>query len=120
MIVFVAMSLDYASDHLTAAVRSLATSERPLLERLQISWDEHVQMVWMKPCLTLDLLRDFRELWRSYTALSDDRESTKLRALTPDEAVVAIESLVSLAGAVAVAAATRTDEPLATLTDLGS
>jgi hypothetical protein len=46
------MSLDYAADHLTAAVRSLARSEYPLAERLQTVWDEHVQMVWMKPCLT--------------------------------------------------------------------
>ncbi len=28
------MSLDYAADHLTGAVRSLATSEDPLAERL--------------------------------------------------------------------------------------
>ena len=70
------MSLDYAADHLTAAVRSLATSERLLAERLQIAWDDHVQMVWMKPCLTRDLLREFRDLWRRHTALTDDRQST--------------------------------------------
>jgi len=118
MIALVAMSLDYASDHLTAAVQSLATSTKPLPERLQAAWDEHVQMVWMKPCLTRDLLRDFRELWRTYTAPSDDRESTKLRPLSGKEAARAIESLVSLASAVAIAAATSANEPLATLTDL--
>ena len=114
----IAMSLDYASDHLSAAVRSLATSEDRLAERLQTAWDEHVQMLWMKPCLTRDLLREFRDLWRDYTAPSEDRESTKLRDLTHDESRVAIERLVSLANMVAVAAAAPGDEPLATLADL--
>jgi len=112
------MSLDYASEHLTAAVRSVATSEDRLVERLQTAGDEHVQMVWMKPCLTRDLLREFRDLWRRYTAPSDDRENTALREMTRDEAVTAIESLVSLARKVAVAAATSGDEQLATLADL--
>jgi hypothetical protein len=113
------MSLDYAADHLTAAVRSLATSERPLAERLQTVWDEHVQMVWMKPCLTRDLLREFRDLWQRYTAPSDDRRSTKLRELTRDELVGAVDELVSLAANVAVASAHPSgDERLATLADL--
>jgi len=112
------MSLEYASDHLTAAVGSLATSEDRLAGRLQTAWDEHVQMLWMKPCLTRDLLREFRDLWRDYTAPSEDRESTKLRDLTHDESRVAIERLVSLANMVAVAAAAPGDEPLATLADL--
>ena len=112
------MSLEYASDHLTAAVRSLATSEDRLGGRLQTAWDEHVQMLWMKPCLTRDLLREFRDLWRDYTAPSEDRESTKLRDLTHHESRVAIERLVSLANMVAVAAAAPGDEPLATLADL--
>jgi len=113
------MSLDYASEHLTAAVRSLATSEDQLADRLQTAWDEHVQMIWMKPCLTRDLLREFRDLWRNYTAPSEDRQSTKLREVTRDESVTAIESLVSLANKVAVAAATPGQEQLATLADLG-
>ncbi len=112
------MSLRYASDHLTAAVRSLATSEGRLDERLQTAWDEHVQMVWMKPCLTRDLLREFRDLWQRYTAPSDDRQSTKLRELTHDESATAIESVVSLADKVSVAAAVSPDERLATLADL--
>jgi hypothetical protein len=112
----VAMNLDYASDQLTAAVKSLATSEDRLVERLQKVWDEHVQMVWMKPCLTRDLLREFRDLWHDYTAPSDDKQSTKLRALSRDESAVAIERLVSLANK--VAAATPGDEQLATLADL--
>ena len=115
----IAMSLDYASDHLSAAVRSLATSEDRLAERLQTAWDAHVQMVWMKPCLTRDLLREFRDLWQRYTAPSDDRQSTKLRDLTHDESVAAIEELVSLSDKVAVAAAASPQEPLATLADLG-
>ena len=41
------MSLGYAAEHLSAAVRSLAVSEEPLAERLQVAWDDHVQMVWM-------------------------------------------------------------------------
>jgi hypothetical protein len=113
------MSLDYASDHLTAAVRSLATSEDRLAERLQTAWDEHVQMVWMKPCLTRDLLREFRDLWQRFTAASDDRHSTKLRELTRDESVTAIDELVSLAEKVAVAAAATPQQRLATLADLG-
>ena len=114
-----AMSLEYASDHLTAAVRSLATSEDQLARRLQTVWDEHVQMVWMKPCLTRDLLREFRDLWHHYTAPSDDRQSTTLRDLTRDESVMAIDSLVSLANRVALAAVAPGNEQLATLADLG-
>lgn len=116
---YLAMSLEYASDHLTAAVRSLATSEDDLPQRLQRVWDEHVQMVWMKPCLTRDLLREFRDLWHEYTAPSDNRRSTGVRDLTRDEAAAAIDSLVSLANRVGVAAAVPSDEPLATLADLG-
>jgi hypothetical protein len=113
------MSLDYAEDHLTAAVRSLATSEQPLAERLQAAWDEHVQMVWMKPCLTRDLLREFRDLWQRYTAPSDDRRSTTLRGLTREELVGAIDELAALATKVSVASAHASgDERLATLADL--
>jgi hypothetical protein len=115
----VAMSLDYASEHLTGAVRSLASSEGRLADRLQTAWDQHVQMVWMKPCLTRDLLREFRDLWQRYTARSDGRLSTKLRELTPDESVTAVADLVSLANKVALAAATSPDAHLATLADLG-
>jgi hypothetical protein len=113
------MSLDYAAEQLTAATRALATSEQPLAQRLQAVWDDHVQMVWMKPCLTRDLLRRFRDLWQRYTAPSDDRRSTKLRALTPDEMVQAVDEIVSLAVDVAVASAHGSDdERLATLADL--
>jgi len=53
------MSLEYESEHMTAAVKTRATSESPLQERLQMAWDNHVQMLWMKPCLTADLLGEF-------------------------------------------------------------
>jgi hypothetical protein len=39
------VSLEYAADHLRAAVKSLAMSERPSQERLQVAWDDHVQML---------------------------------------------------------------------------
>jgi hypothetical protein len=81
--------------------------------------DAHVQMVWMKPCLTIDLLRDFQDLWRTYTAPSQDRQSTKLRELTRDESITAIERLVALANKVAAAAAAPGEAQLATLADLG-
>ena len=113
------MSLNYAADHLTAAVRSLGASELPLAERLQTVWDEHVQMVWMKPCLTRDLLVEFRDLWQRYTAPSDDGRGTKLRNLSREELVCAVDELVSLTTDVVVASARASgDERLATLADL--
>jgi len=113
------MSLDHAAEHLTAAVRSLATGEQPLADRLQTAWDEHVQMVWMKPCLTRDLLLEFRDLWQRYTAPSDDRRSTKLRELTHEELLRAVDEVVLLATHVAVdSAQVSEDETLATLADL--
>jgi hypothetical protein len=113
------VSLEYASDHLIAAVSSLASSERPLQERLQMAWDDHVQMLWMKPCLTSDLLREFRDFWHRYTAPSDDRTSTTLRILTEDELKGAIGELVALSARTTAAAARSADgEILATLADL--
>lgn len=113
------MSLQYASDHLVAAVKSLASSERPLHERLQVAWDDHVQMLWIKPCLTTDLLSDFKDFWHRYTAPSDDRTSTKLRTLTRNELEKAIDELVALFARTTVAAAqSPVDVRLATLTDL--
>ena len=75
-------------------------------------------MLWMKPCLTPDLLGEFRDLWRRYTAPSDDRASTRMRELSRAEATTAIASIVSLANKVAIATATRRGEQLATLADL--
>jgi hypothetical protein len=112
------VSLEYASDHLTAAVKWLATSESPLQERLQTAWDNHVQMLWMKPCLTADLLREFRDLWRRYTAPSNDRTATKLRDLTREELEDSIDEIVDLSARVTAAILSRVDQPLATLADL--
>jgi hypothetical protein len=113
------MALDIAADHLTAAVRSLATSEQPLPERLQTAWAEHAQMLWMQPCLPSELLREFRDLWQRYTAPSYDRRSTQLRALHLDEAMQAIQELVDLWQRVVDTSAVATgDEKLATLADL--
>jgi hypothetical protein len=113
------VSLEYASDHLIAAVSSLASSERPLQERLQLVWDDHVQMLWMKPCLTSELMREFRDFWHRNTAPSDDRTSTTLRVLTGDELKCAIDELVALlARTTAVAAQSADGGILATLADL--
>lgn len=113
------MSLQYAADHLIDAVRSLAASERPLPERLQSAWDEHIEKLWQQPCLTGDLLREFRDLWFRYTAQSDDPRNTKLRNLTGPELVQAVGDVVALSVRTSVAAANATgDEKLATLADL--
>ena len=112
------MSLEYASEHVTAAVKTLATSESPLQERLQIAWDNDVQMLWMKPCLTRDLLREFRDFWHRYTAPSTDRTATKLRHLTREELEQSVDELVDFAARITVAAHSPNDESLATIADL--
>ena len=112
------MSLEYAAGHLRDAVVALAGSEQSMPARLQRTWDDHVQMVWMRRCLTRDLLRDFKDLWEAYTAPDDDPQSTKLRALTPQEAAAATTALVDLATRTAIAASQPDQEQLATLADL--
>jgi enhancing lycopene biosynthesis protein 2 len=113
------MSLDYARDHLVDAVRSLAAGDDPPAVRLQAAWSGPVGMVWEKPCLTVDLLRDFRDMWHRYTAPSDDRTSTALRELGPDEVAAAVDEIVALLVGTAVAAAQAGDGVrLATLADL--
>ena len=112
------MSLEYAAGHLRDSVVSLALSEQPMQQRLQAAWDTHVQMVWMKRCLSRDLLRDFKALWEAYTAPSDDPHSTTLRTLTPDEAAGAAAALVDLSIRTAIAASQPEQEQLATLADL--
>jgi hypothetical protein len=112
------VSLDYATEHLTQAVRSLAVSEQPLEVRLQEAWDEQVQLLWMKPCLPADLLREFRGIWHRYTAPSDDRTSTRLRRLTHEELESAIDEMVFLLAHANAVAAQGPDVALATLADL--
>jgi hypothetical protein len=113
------VSLDYAADHLFAAVRAAAVSEAPLQTRLQTVWDESVQHVWEKPCLTTELLARFKALWDRVTDPSDGPRSTRLRQLTPSEALEAIDELIDLAVQTAV---TASEAPhgvkLATLADL--
>ena len=112
------MTLAYASEELAAALVTLASADGDARTRLQAAWDDHVQMVWMKPCLTRELLREYRDVWQRYTAPSDDPRSTTLRDLKTDELTRAIRDLVTLAQRVAIAAATNPGEPLATLADL--
>lgn len=98
---------------------SLASSEQPMQDRLQHAWDAHVQMVWMKRCLTQELLRDFKDLWESYTAPSDDPQSTQLRKLETAEFGAAVTALADLATRTAVAASRpNDDDQLARLADL--
>jgi hypothetical protein len=111
------MSLEYAADHLEAAVRSLATGDAPLAQRLQTVWDEQVQMIWTKPCLTRDLLRRFKAWWEACTAPSDDPRSTTLRDLGRDETIGAVDGLLALWKGVIEARASG-DPALATLADL--
>jgi hypothetical protein len=77
------MSLDYTANHLTAAFRSLATSEDPLAERLQTVWDEQVQMVWMKPCLTRELLGEATDMAVASARATGDRVMLGHRAREP-------------------------------------
>jgi hypothetical protein len=113
------MSLDYGADHLVAAVRSVAGSDGPLQTRLQTVWDESVQHLWEKPCLTTDLLAQFKGLWDGVTDPTAGPRSTRLRELTESEAVAAVNELIALAVQTAVAASDATpDVRLATLADL--
>lgn len=113
------MGLEYAAAHLTAAVQLVAKSERPLPERVQQAWDDHVQMLWMQPCLTAELLGEFRDFWHHYTEPSDNRTSTKMRELTKAELESVIDQLIALSSrACVVAAQSSPDVALATLRDL--
>lgn len=113
------MSLDYAADLLLAAVGSVAASEGPLPSRLQKAWDESVQLVWEKPCLTTDLLARFKELWERCTDPTAGPRSTLLRQMSESEAIAAVDELLALAVQTAIAAAQPPEGVrLATLADL--
>jgi hypothetical protein len=115
----IVVSLDYAAEHLLAAVRSVAVSEGPLQTRLQTAWDESVQHVWEKPCLTTELLARFKALWDQVTDPTAGPRSTRLRQLTASEAVAATVELIALAVQTAVTASQAPDDvKLATLADL--
>jgi hypothetical protein len=113
------MSLDYAADHLLGAVRSLAGSDGALQNRLQTAWDDSVQHVWEKPCLTTELLAQFKALWDHVIDPDAGPRSTRLRQLSSSEATAAVDELISLAVLVAVTASQAPpDVRLATLGDL--
>lgn len=114
-----AVSLDYAADHLLPSVQSVAVSDGPLQTRLQTVWDESVQHVWEKPCLTTELLARFKALWDRVTDPTAGPRSTRLRQLTTSEAVAAVDELIALAVQTAVTASQAPDDVrLATLADL--
>ncbi len=91
------MDLSYSAEHLAAAVETLASGDEPLAARLQASWPENVQMVWMKPCLAPGMLVAFRSRWERYTAPSDDPHGTTLRSMTGAELAAAANDLVRFA-----------------------
>jgi hypothetical protein len=72
----------------------------------------------MKPCLTAELLKQFRDLWHANTAPSDDRTSTKLRDLTKVEQERAIDGLLSMWTGTLAVASQCPDAALATLADI--
>lgn len=115
----IVVNLDYAADHPLGAVRSVAVSEGPFQTRLQTAWDESVQHVWEKPCLTTELLARFKALWDRVTDLTAGPRSTGLRQLTASEAVAAVDELIAPAVQTAVKASQAPDDvKLATLADL--
>lgn len=75
-------------------------------------------MLWMKACLTRELLGSSGICGRATPARSEDRRSTKLRELSHEEALMAVERVVGLADRVARAVAAHRAEALATLADL--
>ena len=113
------MGLDDAAERLLAAVRSVAVSEGQLRTRLQTAWDESVQLVWEKPCLTPELLARFKALWDRVTDETAGPRSTRLRQLNEPEAAAAFDELLALAVDTAVTATQAPpDIRLATLADL--
>lgn len=89
-----------------------------MLARLQSAWDESVQRVSEKPCLTPELLAEFKALRERYTAPAADPSSTRLREMPMSEVAVAIDELMALSIRTAVAAAQAgRNLTLATLAD---
>jgi hypothetical protein len=76
-------------------------------------------MLWLKPCLTAELLSQFRDLWQYNTAPSNNRTSTKLRDLTRVELERAVDELLLMSARVTAVLSQSPDVALATLTDLG-
>ncbi len=104
------MALDYATEHLHAALVTLASSQGGPIERLQRAWIDNVQMLWMTMCLPDPLNARFKDLWERYTAASHDPHTTTLRDLNDTELAEAITGVVDLAIA-ASAADARGERP---------
>jgi hypothetical protein len=104
------VSIEYAVEELTAAVKVLAADGADLSTRLQRAWDAHYQNLWTSVYLPEHLNVRFKELWETYTAPSDDRFSTKLREMSDEELAELASAIVQLAVDTASAAA-RGEEP---------
>ncbi len=91
------MGIEYGVEQLTAAVKVLAGGDRPLGERVQSVWTDHVQMLWMSVYLPEDLNERFKAMWARFTAPSDDPRSTALRAMSGEELAGAAAEIVRLA-----------------------
>ena len=91
------MALAYAVEQLSRAVTTLASGDEPVAARLQAAWTDHVQMLWQSLYLPVELNDRFKALWERYTAPSDDRQSTKLRDLSPTELDQAVADVLVLA-----------------------
>lgn len=102
--------VEYAVAELAAAVKVLATDAAHPRERLQRAWDAHYQNLWTSVYLPEHLNVRFKSLWEKYTAPSDDRFATELRAMDAEELTEAISAVVDLA-IDASAAAARGEEP---------
>lgn len=106
------MALPNALERLHRALAVLATGDESAAARLQAAWSGPIGELWSGMYLPRDLNDRFKQMWRDYTAPSDDRFSTTLRQLTSDEQRSVVEAVISLA--MAIAAADARDEVPAT------
>ena len=102
--------IGYAVAELAAAVKVLAADSTHPRDRLQHAWDAHYQNLWTSVYLPEHLNVRFKSLWEQYTAPSENRFATALRAMDEDELTEAIRAVVDLAIDTA-AAAGRGEEP---------
>ena len=78
--------LDHAVLLLRQALERVATGDEAAQARLQRAWTDHVQLLWERKNLPDDLNERFKQLWRSYTAKTDDPRTTQLRDLSESNA----------------------------------
>ena len=88
--------LDRAVLFLRQAIERVATGDEAAQARLQRAWSDHVQLLWEQKYLPDDLNERFKQLWRSYTAQTDDPKTTQLRDLSEDQRAAAIRELIAL------------------------